>query len=285
MRRAVPEKALAHLGIRAGGAAQQTHAARDGDVRSRRGRASVGRRARPRRHRRARGVRARVVKEPAGFLEHQLQLHQLGVRLTQLLGVGGDLAELVLELLQPRLELVQVVRTVLGVRAGHGDEPGFVHLLGEVAHLAEHLVAPLHLVGVRALERGPVGVQISKLHQPNLAERGDGIVRRLGGHDHLHQLHRLRPEKLHRVALVGRPGRSRTSGKAAAHAARTASLRARARDLALKSTHGFFLQFTYVFAQTKCSYVLREKCGLIRQGKTLEGIVGNVKTKFPHVCS
>ena len=143
------------------------------------------------------------------------------MRLAKLLGVGRDLAELVLELLQPRLELIEVVRAVLGVRAGHGDETGFVHLLGEETHLAEHLVATLHLVGVRALERGPVGVQISKLHQANLAERGDGVVRRLGGHDHLHQLHRLRTEKLHRVALVGRPGRSRTSEKPAAHAART----------------------------------------------------------------
>ena len=142
------------------------------------------------------GVAARLVEESAGFLEHQLQLHELGVAPSELVRVDGDLTELELERLQLRLELVQLVR-LRAIRRGHRHETSFMDLLGEVPELAQHLVAPLHLVGVRPLKRAAVGVEISKLHEADVAEVRDRVVRSLRGNDELHQLHRLGAEELH----------------------------------------------------------------------------------------
>ena len=181
------KEALAHvagLEVRsqgaADGAAEEADAAGDGDA------VAAG----------AVSVAARLVEESAGFLEHQLQLHELGVAPSELVRVDGDLTELELERLQLRLELVQLVR-LRAIRRGHRHETSFMDLLGEVPELAQHLVAPLHLVGVRPLKRAAVGVEISKLHEADVAEVRDRVVRSLRGDDELHQLHRLGAKELH----------------------------------------------------------------------------------------
>ena len=188
---------------RADGAAEETDAAREpdaiGGARRAEAVATEAVAASPRVVR----VRAGLVEEPAGFLEDELELHELGARSAELVRVGGDLAELLLERLEPRLELVEPPRAralggVRAARAGDGDQPRFLDLLGEVPELAEHLVRALHLVRVRALERAAVGVQIAKLHEAEIAELRDRVPRSLRGDDQLHQLHRLGAKELHR---------------------------------------------------------------------------------------
>jgi hypothetical protein len=145
---------------------------------------------------RALGARARVLEEAARAVEHEGQFGELPVRAREALRVAGELQDLGLEAREARLELVERhLRGAAERRAGR--EARARDLGGEEAQAPAHLVAALDLGGKGALEGGAAGREVAELEEAQVAERGGGGVRGLGGDQELHELHLLGAEELH----------------------------------------------------------------------------------------
>lgn len=105
-----------------------------------------------------------LVKEDLGLAQDMLQLGQLQEVLLQRLRILIDLAQLVLQLLERRLQVnhlagLRRLGTITGVQ--HRDRV-LLDLLLQVPQLALHLIATTHLVHELALERVHVGIQLER---------------------------------------------------------------------------------------------------------------------------